>query len=140
MTIWKQQFTLEGINAMCDQGLGAHLGIKYTNYGPDYLEATMPVTSNHIQPMGLLHGGATASLAESIGSIASVLCCEGSNMSAVGVELNINHLRSATDGHVRAICRPVKVGRTIHVWNIEIFDEMDRQISVSRLTTMVKTM
>lgn len=138
MKIWQKEFSLEGLNAMNGEGLGGHLGIKFTAFGDDYLVAEMPVTSSHKQPMGLLHGGATAALAETIASVASLLAAEPEKFKAVGVELNINHLRSATEGKVEAICKPIKLGRNIHVWNIDIFDEAKSQISVSRLTTMVK--
>ncbi|MDX1684406.1 MAG: PaaI family thioesterase [Saprospiraceae bacterium] len=136
--IWKKKFTLEGLNAMCENGLSDHLEITYVEVGDDYLIATMPVKEFHKQPLGLVHGGATATLAESVASVASLLAAEEEKQSAVGVELNINHLRSAKSGVLTAKCAPVKLGRNIHVWNIEIFDDEGRQISVSRLTTMVK--
>lgn len=136
--IWKKEFTLEGINQMCVNGLSELLGIRYIEIGDDYMVAEMPVTASHKQPIGLLHGGATAALAESVASISSFLAAEPEKMKAVGVELNINHLRSAMDGYVRARCTPVKIGKNIHVWNIEIFDHEGHQTSVSRLTTMVK--
>jgi 1,4-dihydroxy-2-naphthoyl-CoA hydrolase len=136
--IWKKEFTLDGINAMCQNGLSGYLNISYTEVGDDYLIAEMPVTENHKQPLGLMHGGASAALAESVASIASLLAAPTEKQQAVGVELNINHLRSALSGKIKATCRPVKIGRSIHVWNIDIFDMDNRQISVSRLTTMVK--
>jgi 1,4-dihydroxy-2-naphthoyl-CoA hydrolase len=140
MSIWKQSFDLEGLNAMTSNGLSGHLGIKFIRFDDRCLIAEMPVTEDHKQPLGLLHGGATAALAETLGSIASVLATEGQIPSAVGVELNINHLRSVREGKVIGICSPIKLGKTIHVWNIEIFGESERQISASRLTTMVKNM
>ena len=140
MSIWQQSFNLDDLNQLASEGLSGHLGIRFVSIDEEYLKAEMPVSEHHKQPRGLLHGGATAALAETIGSIASVMATEGEAPSAVGVELNINHLRSATEGNVISICKPIKLGKLIHVWNIEIFDESNRQISVSRLTTMVKNM
>jgi len=97
----------------------------------------MPVTAKTKQPMGLLHGGATAALAETIGSVSAVMCVDKEKESIVGLELNINHLRAMKDGFVIATCKPFHLGRTTHVWNIEIKDEKDRMVSVARLTTMV---
>ena len=138
MRIWKQEFTLEGLNALNTNTLSSVLEMEFTEVGDDYLIAKMPVTDKHKQPMGLLHGGATAALAETIGSVASVLCIEEMGQSAVGVELNINHLSSATQGDVYATVRPIKVGRTIHVWDISIVHDSGKPLSASRLTTMVK--
>lgn len=140
MSIWQQKVDLETLNGMCKSGLAGHLQIQFTKVEDDGLQAIMPVSEEHKQPLGLLHGGATAALAETMGSIASVLATSGERPSAVGVELNINHLRSATEGVVTGICRPIKVGRSIHVWAIDIFDHLGQQISVSRLTTTVKNM
>lgn len=138
MRIWKQEFTLEGLNSLNTNTLSALLEMEFTEAGDDYLTAKMPVTDKHKQPMGLLHGGATAALAETIGSVASVLCLEEMGQSAVGVELNINHLSSATEGEVYATVRPIKIGRTIHVWDISIVHDSGKPLSASRLTTMVR--
>jgi 1,4-dihydroxy-2-naphthoyl-CoA hydrolase len=140
MKIWKQEFTLEGLNALNTNTLSAVLNMEFTEAGDDYLVAKMPVTPKHKQPMGLLHGGATAALAETIGSVASVLCLSEMGQSAVGVELNINHLSSATEGEVFATVRPIKIGRTIHVWDISIVHETGKPLSASRLTTMVRSL
>lgn len=136
--IWKQEFTIEGINNLGENTLSHLLEMKFIEYGDDYIKASMPIKSHHKQPMGLLHGGATAALAETIGSVASVLCMDSMDTTAVGIELNINHLSSATAGIVFATCRPIKIGRTLHVWDIHIHHESGKQLSVSRLTTMIK--
>lgn len=114
------------------------MGIELTEIGPDYITARMPVDHRTKQPMGLLHGGASVLLAESLGSFASFLCIEDINRyMAVGVEVNANHLRPVTQGYVFGTARPVRLGRLIHVWNIEIFDEQDHLVCTSRLTIAV---
>jgi len=136
--IWKQSFNLEGINQISQQTMVDHLGIEFTGFGDDYLEATMPVDHRTVQPARLLHGGASAALAETIGSVASYLCIEDiSTHMAVGVEINANHLRSASGGLVKGRVSPLHIGRKLHVWNIDIRDEQERLICVSRLTIAV---
>lgn len=138
--LWKQPISLEYLNQTGNNTLVDHLQIEFTDFGDDYLVAKMPVDHRTVQPMRLLHGGASAALAETIGSTASVLCIEDLNtQGVVGIELNINHLNSAKEGQgfVYATAKPAKVGRSIHVWQIEIRDEAERLISVSRLTIAV---
>ncbi len=117
--------------------MGTHLGIEVTEIGDDFIKATMPVDHRTHQPFGLLHGGASCVLAETLGSIASTLCIDPSKEMAVGVEINANHLRSVRSGHVEGTVRPVHIGRTIHVWNIEI-KAGEKLICVSRLTCAIK--
>ncbi len=136
--IWKHEPSIEGINAISPKTLVDALGITFTRFGDDFLEAQMPVDHRTKQPAGMLHGGASAALAETVGSVASIFCLE--DMSAqlpVGVELNANHLNSATSGTVTARATPFKIGRSIHVWHIEIRDEQQKLICVSRLTIAV---
>ncbi len=138
MAIWKQKFTLEGLNALNKGTMGEAIGVEFTDYGEDYLEATIPVDHRTVQPMGLLHGGASVALAETLGSIAGVLVLEDTDQQAVvGIEINANHLRSARKGKVTGRVMPVRIGRSIQVWRITIRDEQERQICESRLTTMV---
>ena len=113
------------------------LGIEITDFGPDYFCGKMPVDHRTVQPYGLLHGGASAVLAESLGSIAGGMKVNRDTQTVVGVEINCNHLRSARDGWVYGIATPVKIGRKIHVWNIEIKNEDDKLVAVSRLTLAV---
>ncbi|MEE2918205.1 MAG: hotdog fold thioesterase [Candidatus Neomarinimicrobiota bacterium] len=113
------------------------LGIEITDFGPDYFCGKMPVDHRTVQPYGLLHGGASAVLAETLGSIAGGMQVNLETQSVVGVEINCNHLRSARDGWVYGKATPVKIGRKIHVWNIEIKNEDDKLIAVSRLTLAV---
>lgn len=136
--IWKQTFTLEGLNQICQQTMVDHLGIEFTAFGDDYLEASMPVDERTVQPARLLHGGASVALAETVGSVASQLCIEdmGEQM-AVGLEINANHLSPARSGKVIGRVSPLRIGRRIHVWQIDIRDETGRKICVSRLTIAV---
>lgn len=136
--IWKREFTIKNLNNARIPNLTTHLGINYLDYGDDFLRATMPVDERTIQPYGILHGGASASLAETLGSVASMLCIPADkNLIPVGVELNVNHLKSVTSGLVTAKAKPIKIGRRLHVWNIEITNVNDELIAVSRLTTMI---
>jgi 1,4-dihydroxy-2-naphthoyl-CoA hydrolase len=138
MHIWKQPATLEAVNSISAGTLVEWLGIEFTAIGDDFLQARMPVDHRTIQPMRLLHGGASVALAETMGSVASVLCIQDLNQHmAVGVEINANHLNSVREGYVYAVVKPVKVGRTLHVWQIEIKDEKDRPVCVSRITIAV---
>jgi 1,4-dihydroxy-2-naphthoyl-CoA hydrolase len=134
--IWRRETTLEALNAMSAENMVEHLGIVFTRLGDDELEATMPVDKRTVQPFGLLHGGASVVLAETLGSVAGYLCTEG-EQHVVGLEVNANHLRSARSGVVRGVCRAVHVGRRHQVWQIEISDGQGRLCCISRLTTAV---
>jgi 1,4-dihydroxy-2-naphthoyl-CoA hydrolase len=137
-SIWYQSAPdLETLNALGKNNMVAWLGIEFTEMGDDYLSATMPVDHRTIQPYGLLHGGASVVLAETLGSMASHFVVDSTCQLCVGVEVNANHLRSARSGMVTGTCRPINLGRTIHVWQIEIRDEMGRLTCVSRLTVAV---
>ena len=136
--IWQQAFTLEGLNQTNVNTLGATLGMEWVDYGEDYLTLRMPVDHRTHQPMGLLHGGASAALAETMGSVASVLVQpEGAMRPIVGIELNCSHLRAVRTGYVYGTVRAHRVGRTLHVWDIQIRDEQERLVCVSRLTVLL---
>lgn len=137
--IWKQPATLDGLNAMSQDSLASALGIQVTDIGEDYVTATMPVNSKTVQPFRILHGGASVALAETLGSVASTLCIEDlATHTAVGLEINANHLKSVREGaSVTGTCRPVRVGRQIHVWQIEIRDETGDLSCISRLTVAI---
>jgi len=137
MSIWKSPQTLQELSDRAANTLGEHLEMEFIELGNDFLRMKMPVIPKTKQPMGLLHGGATAALAETIGSVSAVMCVDAEKESIVGLELNINHLRGMKEGFVIATCRPFHLGRTTHVWNIEIRDEKEKLVSVARLTTMV---
>lgn len=136
MAIWKRNSTLEQINLRSQGTMVAHVGIVFTGMDAQTLQATMPVDERTRQPFGLLHGGASAVLAETLGSMAGYLCTDGDDY-IVGLEINANHVRSAREGLVRGVCRAVHLGRTHQVWQIEIFDGQQRLCCTSRLTTAV---
>ncbi len=136
--IWKTKPTLTALNASNPNTLNESLGIEFIEAGDDFLKARMPVDKRTVQPFGLLHGGANVCLAETLGSVASLLCLEDmSKQAPVGVEVNANHLRSAKQGYVTGTVKPVRIGRSLHVWNIEIVDEEGRLTCVSRLTVAI---
>lgn len=134
--IWKRQSTLEQLNAMGDGNMVGLLDIRFEAFTDDAIEATMPVDSRTHQPFGLLHGGASVVLAETLGSVAGYLCSEG-EQKVVGLEVNANHIRSVRSGRVRGVCRALHVGSRHQVWQIDIFDEQGRLCCSSRLTTAV---
>ena len=117
--------------------LAEHLGIRVTEIGPDYLCATMPVNSHTHQPMGILHGGASVALAETVGSLAANLCVDVQKSTCVGQEINANHVRPVASGLVTATARPFHIGARSQVWGIEIRDENDKLVCVSRITMAV---
>jgi len=134
--IWRREVTLEQINAMGKNNMVGHLGIEVTRFTDDELEATMPVDERTRQPFGLLHGGASVVLAETLGSIAGYLCTEG-EQKVVGVEVNASHLRSAREGRVRGVCRAIHLGRRNQVWQIDIYNSQGQLCCAARLTTAV---
>lgn len=141
MKIWKQEFSLEGLNAMSENTMVKALGIEFITIGEDYLKARMPVNTNTVQPMRILHGGASVALAETIGSVASICClADITTEQVVGLDINANHLRSVLEGSfVVGTVRPVHIGKKTHVWTIEIHDEHHKLVCISRLTMMVRT-
>jgi len=136
--IWSAKPNLEILNAVGQNNMTGHLGIEFIEAGDDYLKATMPVDERTKQPMGLLHGGASAVLAETMGSVASMLTLKNvATQGVVGIEINANHLSSAKSGKVIGTVKPIKIGRTLQVWDIQIEDEKGKKICISRLTTMI---
>lgn len=139
MAIWfKKDLTTQHLAALGKGTMGSFLGIEWTGIGEDYMSARMPVDERTKQPYGLLHGGASCVLAETIGSVASAMVVDHDRFYCVGQEINANHLRSARDGYVTGTARPLHLGRTTHVWDIRITDEQDRLVCVSRLTVAVR--
>jgi 1,4-dihydroxy-2-naphthoyl-CoA hydrolase len=128
--------TLDALNALSRGTAIDQLGIEFTDLGPDYLRGTMPVDARTRQPYGLLHGGASVLLAETLGSTAGNLCVPDGQR-CVGIEINANHLRAARDGTVTGTARPLHVGARTQVWEIRIEDERARPVCVSRLTLAV---
>lgn len=136
MSIWKHTTDLARINAWSGNSLVDHLGMLVTEIGDDYLRGTMPVDERTKQPFGLLHGGASVALAETLGSTAGNLCIEPSEM-AVGLDINANHVRATTSGLVTGTARPLHIGRSTQVWEIRIENERERLVCISRLTLAV---
>jgi 1,4-dihydroxy-2-naphthoyl-CoA hydrolase len=135
MSIWRDLKTLEELNAPRATMI-SHLGIKVIEIGTDFLRGTMPVGERTVQPYGLLHGGASVALAETLGSVAAGMCVEAGHL-VVGQEINANHVRSARSGLVTGTARPVHIGARTHVWTIDIVDEAAKLVCISRLTIAV---
>lgn len=139
MSIWfKKDWDIQKLNQFAANTMNDLIGIRFTEVGENYLKATMPVDHRTRQAYGLLHGGASATLAETIGSVGSVLIVDPDQSICVGVEINANHLRSVKDGFVTATAIPLHIGMSSHVWDIKIIDKNEKLICVSRLTVYVK--
>ena len=137
MAIWKKAFTLKQLNEMGKHCAVDHLGIEISACGENWIEAKMPVDHRTTQPFGLLHGGVSVALAETIGSLAGFLCIE-EGQSALGLDINANHLRPVKQGVVIAKAMPISLSKNIHVWQIDIRDEQDKLCCVSQLTLSIK--
>ena len=125
------------LNTISKNTLLSHIGIVFTEIGKDYITAKMPVNSTTSQPMGILHGGASVTMAESIGSVGSHILIDNEKESAVGIEINANHITSTKNGFVFGTGKMIHKGNSTHIWSIEIKDEKDKLISISRLTVMI---
>ena len=137
--IWKRKPDLALLQSIGKNTMTDNLGIEYVEMGDDFITAKMPVDHRTVQPFRILHGGASVALAETLGSVAAILCLEpDSKKQVVGVEINANHLSSAREGTwVYGTVKPIRVGRTMQVWNIEIKDEQGKLVCISRLTIAV---
>jgi uncharacterized domain 1 len=134
MTLWKIGTTLEQIEKRSKNTLIEHLGIEFLEIGDDFLKARMPVDNRTKQPAGLLHGGASVALAETLGSVAAGLCVNREVKEIVGLEINANHIRPVHDGWVIGITKPIHVGNSTQLWEIRIYNEEDKLVCISRLT------
>jgi len=137
MSLWKSSTDLDRINAWNRDTLVEHLGMRVTEVGADFVRGTMPVDARTRQPFGLLHGGASVALAESLGSLAGNLCLDGDKEMAVGLDINANHVRAVTSGVVTGTARALHLGRTTQLWEIRIEDEHARLVCIARLTLAV---
>ena len=135
--IFPEYLELQAINSMGEGGMIQHLGIEFTEVGEDYLKATMPVDHRTKQPLGLLHGGASVALAETMGSLGATLCIDLTKHYAVGLDINTNHIKSAKEGFVTGIAQPIHMGKRTHVWGVEIKNEQDQLVAVSRITMAI---
>ncbi|VAW35872.1 hypothetical protein MNBD_GAMMA01-1189 [hydrothermal vent metagenome] len=136
-SIWKQNTNLAKLNNHRSAGLGDMLDIKIVGRGVNWLLAEMPIAAKHKQPFGIVHGGATAALAETVASVAGWLCVDVKTQAAVGLELNINHLRAVTRGVLTAKATAIHIGRLTQVWQIDIYNLEFKQVSTARLTITV---
>ena len=137
MSIWKKPVSIEILNATSKNTLIEHLQIEYTDFTDDSLTATMPVCSFTHQPLGMLHGGASVVLAETLGSLAANFSVDEGSY-CVGLDINANHVRAMRSGHVIGTAKPLHLGISTQVWQIDITDERGRLVCTSRLTIAVK--
>ena len=138
MSIWfDTDLSISWINGIFKNTMADYLGMECTEIGEDYLLMKMPVNNNSRQPYGILHGGASCALAETIGSVASNFVIDRKLNYCVGLEINANHIRSVMEGEVIARCSPVHLGRSTHVWDIRIKDQKDKLVCISRLTVAI---
>jgi len=135
--VFREPVSIDALNALSRGNMLEHVGIVFTEAGEDWLSATMPVDGRTRQPYGLLHGGASVVLAETLGSSAGNLCVDPSSHMCVGVEINANHIRAVTSGLVTGTARALHVGRSLQVWEIGIVDAQGRRVCASRLTLAV---
>jgi 1,4-dihydroxy-2-naphthoyl-CoA hydrolase len=137
MFIWKGRVTIEDLNKRCENTLVQNIGIEFTEIGDDYLKATMPVDHRTVQPDGILHGGASLALAETLGSIAGFMCIDREKQNCVGMEINANHIRPVRSGPVNGVVKPVHIGGKTHVWEISIRNQHGKLVCVSRITLAI---
>jgi len=138
MPIWfNKELSINDIRPLGKETMGEYIGIEWTEVGKDYIKAKMPVDNRTRQPYGLLHGGASCVLAETIGSVASAMVVDHSKFACVGMEINANHIRSVREGYVTGVATPLHLGANTHVWDIKIYDEIEKLVCVSRLTVAV---
>src|SRR6476620_10522597 len=137
MSIWFQPYTLESVQQRGAGTMVEHISIAMVELGQDFLVGTMPVDQRTVQPMGILHGGASVALAETLGSLAANLVVDPHHKYCVGLDINANHIRSANQGSVKGKASPVHLGSSTQVWHIEIRDALNRLVCLSRLTVAV---
>ncbi len=137
MSIWFVQPTQDGFMQQARGTMIEHLAIEFVEVGDDYLTARMPVDARTIQPYGLLHGGASVALAETLGSAAAACCVDPAQKIVVGLDINANHVRGVRSGYVTGTARPIHLGGSTQVWDIRIVDERDKLVCIARLTMAV---
>ncbi len=138
MSIWfNKALRIEDIKILGKGTMAEHIGIEFTEIGENYLKAKMPVDDRTRQPYGLLHGGASASLAETLGSVASAFVIDHNRFYCVGLEINANHIRGVKEGFVFGTAIPLHLGNSTHVWDIQIYNEQEKLVCVSRLTVII---
>lgn len=137
-SIWfDKSITVEKIKSLSNNSMIEHLGLEWSELGDNYIKAKLPVDHRTRQPFGLLHGGASCMLAETLGSYASHLVVDAEKFFCVGLEINANHVRGVKDGFVEGICTPIHLGNSSHIWDIKIYDEKGKLACISRLTVAI---
>ena len=138
--IWfDKELSIEKLKPLGPNTMAAHIGIEWVAVGENFIKAKMPVDHRTNQPYGLLHGGASCVLAETLGSVASAMVIDHSKFYCVGLEINANHVRGVKEGYVTGVASPLHLGNTTHVWDIKIYDEKQKLVCVSRLTVAILT-
>jgi 1,4-dihydroxy-2-naphthoyl-CoA hydrolase len=137
MGIFQEKMNLQALNSLSKNTMAERIGIEFTAIGADYLEAKMPVDARTHQPFGLLHGGASVALAETMGSVAATCCVDTAHQFCVGLEINANHVRGVREGYVKGVTRPIHIGKKTQVWEIRIMNENDELVCISRITLAV---
>ncbi len=136
--IWFKPYTVDYLEGLRNARMGVHIGIEITEMGPDFLKGRMPVDERTTQPFGILHGGASCVLSETLGSVAAWMTVDPDKYRAVGLEINCNHIRAVTEGHVIGMCTPLHTGRRTQVWQTDITEEATgKRVAISRLTVAV---
>ena len=136
--IWfDKELSIEKLKPLGPNTMAAHIGIEWVEVGENFIKAKMPVDQRTNQPYGLLHGGASCVLAETLGSVASAMVIDHSKFYCVGLEINANHVRGVREGYVTGVAAPLHLGNTTHVWDIKIYDEREKLVCVSRLTVAI---
>jgi len=137
MPIWLTNTTVDRLNARSAESMPGYLGIEFIEIGEDYLKARMPVDQRTIQPIGILHGGASVALAETLGSVGALLCVDGTRKMVVGMEINANHIRPVRSGYVVGEAQPVHIGSSTQIWEIRITNDQGKLVCISRITLAV---
>ena len=137
MGIFREGVTLDTLNNFSRKTMAERIGIEFTAIGPDFLEAKMPVDERTHQPFGMLHGGASVALAETMGSVAATCCVDTAKHFCVGLDINANHVRSVRQGFVKGITKPLHIGKKTQVWEIRIVNEQEELVCISRITMAV---
>jgi 1,4-dihydroxy-2-naphthoyl-CoA hydrolase len=138
--IWfDKELSIEKLKPLGPNTMAAHIGIEWVEVGENFIKAKMPVDQRTNQPYGLLHGGASCVLAETLGSVASAMVIDHSKFYCVGLEINANHVRGVREGYVTGVATPLHLGNTTHIWDIKIYDEKEKLVCVSRLTVAILT-
>ena len=136
--IWFKDYTIEYLEGLRNTNMGEHIGIHFTEIGPNYLKASMPVDQRTTQPFGILHGGASCVLSETLGSVSGWMTIDPDQYRAVGLEINVNHIRAVTKGNVIGTCTPLHTGRRTQVWQTDIIEEgTNKRVAISRLTLAI---